>query len=76
MAESIKYIDKALAISSNDTFALNSKGYSLSNMGNYAGAIEYYDKVLAMNPNDTYALTAKGNVLSIPISTYIQTALF
>ena len=43
--------------------ALNNKGLSLDNLGNYTGAIAYYDKVLAVDPNNVAALSNKGNAL-------------
>ncbi|MGB6527680.1 MAG: tetratricopeptide repeat protein [Candidatus Nitrosopolaris sp.] len=56
----IEYYDKALAIQSNDTYALTNKGTALEHLGNYTGAIEYYDKALAINPKDKAVLDNKA----------------
>lgn len=48
---------------SDDVKDLISKGNSLYDLGNYAGALQYYDKALAVNPNDLDALYSKGIIL-------------
>jgi uncharacterized membrane protein (UPF0127 family)/Tfp pilus assembly protein PilF len=59
----IEYIDKALAIQPNDTYALIGKGTALGRLGNFTGAILYYDKALAIDPHYVNALTGKGTAL-------------
>ena len=59
----IEYIDKALAIQPNDTYALIGKGTALGRLGNFTGAILYYDKALTIDPHYVNALTGKGTVL-------------
>jgi uncharacterized membrane protein (UPF0127 family)/Tfp pilus assembly protein PilF len=59
----IEYIDKALAIQPNDTYALIGKGTALGRLGNLTGAILYYDKALAIDPHYVNALIGKGTAL-------------
>lgn len=48
---------------SNKKYALNEKGNTLNNVGNYTGAITYYDKSLAIDPKFEDALNLKGGAL-------------
>jgi tetratricopeptide (TPR) repeat protein len=73
----IEYIDKALTIQPNNSYALIGKGTALGQLGNFTGAILYYDKALAIQPNNSYALDNKAAALdnhTIPIE-YIDKAL-
>jgi uncharacterized protein len=58
--DALKYLDKALAIDTNDEFALNNIGWALNSLGNYNGAIQYSDKALTINPKDSIALNNIG----------------
>ena len=61
--EAIQNLDKALAITPNDTALLVLKGGALTNLGNYNAALEAYDSALSIRPDLAEAWSGRGYAL-------------
>jgi len=62
--EAIAYCDKALSIDPENTFALNVKGSSLSDLKRYDESVISHTKLLKITPLDDFIWTGKGLALS------------
>ena len=60
----IKYVDEALKIKPNYTFAWLIKGNSLNRLKKYEEAISCFDEVIRLEPNDISARMSKGRSLT------------
>jgi len=57
--DAIQYLDKALVIEPNNSYALLIKGITLNETGNPKEAIENLGKVLEIDPNNYFAYKLK-----------------
>lgn len=57
--EALECYDRALRIDSNFKYVVDSKGYTLFNLGHYEEAIEYFNKALSIDPKYVDALEHK-----------------